>query len=135
MEKCLNFFGVAAGLIGGVFAWIYGDWDALMAALLSLMAIDYITGVVKAAVEKSVSSETGLKGIGKKVLVLGVVGAACIAGRVAGEALPVRETVLSFFAANEAISIMENVAAAGVPLPQKLKDLLLQLRSGGDGES
>lgn len=132
MERFFNTVSVASGIICGYFTWLFGGGDALIWALLALIVIDYITGVLKAIYKKMLSSEIGRKGIVKKIMILVVVAAANIVQRVINVNVPVREIVIMFFIANEAISVMENVAETGIKVPQKLRDILLQLRDGGD---
>ena len=130
MEKLFNAVSASAGIAGGLLAAVFGGWDALEGALLTLMVIDYISGVVKAVYKKELSSSTGFEGILKKVMIMLVLAAACSVERAIG-AEGLREIVITFFAANEAISILENAAEILPNMPDKLKDILLQIRNGG----
>ncbi len=98
-----------------------------MVALLILIVLDYVTGLLKAIYNKQLSSEIGFKGIIKKVLLLIVVGVSVLVQNNFG--IPaIREIVIMFFAINEAISLLENASQMGLPIPEKLKNTLLQLR-------
>ena len=128
MEKLFNYISVAVGFFGGIIVSLLGGLDKITVALLILMVLDYVTGLIKSFYNKEVSSEIGFIGLLKKVLILVVVGVAVIAERYLG--IPaVREIVIMFFAVNEAISILENASQMGLPIPEKLKKTLLQLRN------
>lgn len=106
-----------------------GDFDKLLQYLVTLIIVDYITGVLVAIVKKSLSSEVGLKGIVKKVMQLMLVGVATILDNVSGTNDPyVRSTVIYFLIANEGISILENAAAVGIPVPTFLSGILEKLK-------
>jgi toxin secretion/phage lysis holin len=127
IEKLFNWFSIAAGVIGGTIAYFLGGWDALLIALTTLVVLDYITGVVKAAYSKELSSEVGFKGLLKKIMIFIVVAASFVVQGVTGNILPLREVVIVFFIANEGISLLEN-AAVFIPIPEALKNALIQLR-------
>lgn len=133
MSNVWNKLSLGTGVIGGFLITFWGGWDSLIAALIALMVIDYITGVVKAIYLKKLSSEIGYHGLIKKVLVLIVVGAAVVLQSVLPQNIPLREITIMFFVCNEGISILEN-AATMIPIPKKLKDVLLQLRDSSDKE-
>lgn len=131
MEKLFNYISIAGGFIGGILISLLGGWDKLIMALLILMILDYITGLIKGIYNKELSSEIGFKGLLKKVLILVVVSVSVVAEQNLG--IPaVREIVIMFFTVNEAISILENASLMGLPIPNKLKDALLQLRDKED---
>jgi len=119
---------VAATAFGGWIVWLLGGCDGLLYALAALVAIDYITGVLCAISERKLSSEIGMRGIIKKVSVFLLVGVAHIVDGVIGSSGVLRSATLMFFISNEGISLLENVARIGVPIPPKLKDVLAQLR-------
>lgn len=127
MEKLFNWISVVGGAVGGAVVSLLGGWDKLIMALLILMVLDYITGLIKGIYNKELSSEIGFKGLLKKVLILVVVAVAVIAEQHLG-IHAIREIVIMFFAVNEAISILENASQMGLPIPAKLKEVLLQLR-------
>ena len=134
MDSIFNFNWLSniIGLLGGFFAWLFGGWDALMITLVTLVVLDYITGVIQAVYNKTLSSEIGFKGLLKKFLIFIIVaGSYCVQAAV-GVNIPLREIVITFYIANEGISLLENVAKTGMVFPAKLKEVLLQLRSKND---
>lgn len=133
MEKIFNWISVAAGLIGGIIANALGGFDGIMIALISVIVLDYLTGIVKAIYTKKLSSEIGFKGIAKKIFIFIIVALACLVQDIIGDSIPVREIVIMFYIANEGISIIENGAEV-IPIPQKMKDILLQLRDKNENE-
>lgn len=119
--------------IGGWLAWFFGGFDGVLIALCAFAVLDYLTGVIAAIAEKNVDSRIGFKGIAKKVIMFLVVGAAAILDAyVLGGNSPIREIVIVFYIANEGISIIENSARLGLPIPQKLIDVLEQLKKQGE---
>lgn len=127
MEKYFNAFSNISAVIGGTLVYLLGGWDSLIEVLVYLMCIDYFTGILKALYLKKLSSNVGYKGIIKKVIMLSIVSVAVLCEKMGIPA--VREIVITFFCANEGISILENAAETGINLPDKLKDSLLQIRN------
>ncbi|HPF54114.1 MAG TPA: phage holin family protein [Eubacteriales bacterium] len=121
---------LALSTLAGIAAYIWGPWDALLAALVIMVAIDYVTGVIKAAVKRTLSSEIGWKGLLKKLMIFMLVGLGCVVDRFAGSNGAVRTAICTFYIANEALSVLENAGEMGLPLPKFLKTTLLKL--GGD---
>lgn len=112
-----------------VFGYLFGEFDGIMTALISLIVLDYITGIIAAAVEKKLSSEIGAKGIAKKMIMLLTVAVANVVDvSVIGEGNVLRSVAAIFYIANEGISLLENGARLGVPIPKKLIDVLVQLK-------
>ena len=127
VEKIFNWISVTFGTIGGLLVSFLGGLDKLLYALLILIVLDYITGILKAIYNKKLSSEIGFKGIIKKALIVIIVGVSVLLEQSFG--IPaIREIVIMFFAINEAISLSENAIQMGLPLPDKFKEVLLQLR-------
>lgn len=127
MEKLFNSISMFFGVIGGAIASFLGGWDGIAITLITLIILDYVTGVLKAIYNKELSSEIGIKGIIRKVLILITVGITVLLEQNLG--IPaIREMVIMFFIANEGISLLENIAQMGIKFPKKLKDILLQLR-------
>lgn len=128
----LHIKGLCA-IVGAFFGMFFGVFDDLFKALIIFICIDYITGVICAIVERKLSSEIGAKGIAKKVFIIILVGIANLIDTTvikSGEA--VRDMVIFFYLANEGISILENSARMGLPIPEKLKDILEQLKDKDD---
>lgn len=127
MDKIFNWISIVGGTVGGLAVSFFGGLDKLMIALLVFIILDYVTGLLKAIYNKNLSSEIGYKGIIKKVLILIIVGVSVLVQNNFG--IPaIREIVIMFFAINEAISLLENASQMGLPIPEKLKNTLLQLR-------
>jgi len=120
-----------AAAIGAIVYWL-GGLDQLLVTLLAVIVLDYCTGLLSGAHNRELSSKTGFAGIAKKVVLLGVVALSFIIQQVIGGAVPLREVTITFFVVNEGLSILENAAEMGLPIPQRLKELLQQLRIKGD---
>ena len=118
--------GVAA--VGGVVAFLLGGLDNLLIALTVVIVLDYLTGILQAVHNQKLSSEIGFKGIVKKIFIVILVMLAHVVGSVFVPNLPLREITITFFIANEGISILENAAKAELPIPKALQKTLLQLR-------
>lgn len=131
MGKFFNSWSVVGGIVGGFLCNLLGGWDTLLKALVALVVLDYATGVLKALYTKTLSSETGFKGLIKKIIVFIVVATAYTVQTVIGDNIPLRDIVIMFFVCNEGISLLEN-ASKFIPIPQKLKDTLIQLRDKED---
>lgn len=121
-------FNTVMAFIGTSFIYLIGGLDVAMSCLLVAIAIDYISGIIKAFECKNLSSKIGVKGILKKVGVLLVVMLAVLIDRVTGESGAIRTLVIYYFVANEGLSIVENLAEAGVPVPKTIKKALKALK-------
>lgn len=119
---------MAVAAIGGWLGYFLGGMDGLMIALIIFMVLDYITGLMCAVIDKKLSSAVGFKGICKKVLILMLVGVAHIVDlHVVGTGDALRSAVVCFYLSNESVSMLENAAHLGLPIPEKLKSVLVQL--------
>lgn len=127
MEKMFNLWSIICGCIGGVLTFLFGEFDALLTALIVVVILDYITGLIKGVYTKTLSSEIGFKGLLKKILIFIVVATAVVIQKLINGAVPLREVTIMFFVCNECISLLEN-AAEFIPIPKKIKEVLLQLR-------
>ena len=115
-------------MLGLAFGMIVGEVDRLLFALIIFVCIDYLTGVIDAIYTKTLSSEVGYKGICKKVCIFMLVAVANIVDvYVIGSGAAVRSMVIFFYLANEGISILENISKLGIPIPEKLADILKNL--------
>lgn len=113
---------------GGWLGWFLGGFDGFLYALVAFVVMDYVTGVMLAILEKRLSSTVGAKGIFKKVLIFTLVAIGhIIDSRIIGDGSIIRTAVIFFYLSNEGISILENASRIGLPIPQKLKDILEQL--------
>ena len=134
---------MACAAVGGWLGYFVGGVDGLLTALIVFMVIDYITGLMCAVEDKKLSSAVGFKGICKKVLIILLVGVAHIVDlHVVGTGSALRSAVVCFYLSNEGVSLLENAAHLGLPVPEKLKTVLEQLHDReikndttlGDGE-
>lgn len=128
LSKIFNGVSIAGGVLGGYICSLLGGWDVILKALVILVIFDYITGILKAIVTKTLSSAVGFKGLIRKIVIFIVVATAVVIQSVVGDAIPLREIVIIFFICNEGISLLEN-SSEFVPIPEKLKEVLIQLRS------
>jgi toxin secretion/phage lysis holin len=128
MKEFWNTIQLIFAAIGGWLGWFLGGCDGLLYALIAFVTIDYITGVMCAVADHTLSSEVGFKGIARKVLIFLLVGIGHILDtQVIGSGSVLRTAVIFFYLSNEGISIIENAAHLGLPVPEKLKDVLEQL--------
>ena len=135
MQNIWTWIQMAFSASGGFMGYLLGGMDGFLYALIAFVVIDYITGLMVAAIQKKVSSEVGFKGICKKVLIFILVGVANIVDKqIIGNGSAIRTAVIFFYLSNEGISILENTALIGLPVPQKLKDVLAQLKGSEDKE-
>ena len=124
-----EFICAAIAGIGTFLTFIFGDWDVALQCLVIAIAIDYISGIIKAFINKDLSSKIGLKGLLKKVGVLLIVALATLIDRITGESGAVRTLVIYYFVANEGLSVVENLGEAGLPIPDVIKKALKSLKS------
>ena len=111
--------------IGG---WFFGGFDGFLYALIVFVVMDYFTGILAAGVKRELSSEVGFKGIAKKVCIFVLVGIANIVDtQVLMNGSAIRTAVIFFYLSNEGLSVLENAAVIGLPIPDKLKAMLIQL--------
>ncbi len=128
MKEFWNMIQLAFAAVGGWLGWFLGGCDGLLYALIAFVVIDYITGVMGAAADKKLSSEVGFKGICRKVLIFLLVGIANILDvDIIGTGSVMRTAVIFFYLSNEGLSLLENAAHLGLPIPDTLKDILAQL--------
>ena len=138
MKQIWSGIQIAFTAFGGFLGWFLGGVDGFLYALIAFTVIDYITGVMCAITDKNLSSAVGFKGICRKVLIFTLVGIGNIVDvYVLGQGGVLRTAIIFFYLSNEGVSIMENTAHLGLPIPEKLKEVLEQLheRGGNDNES
>ena len=128
MQNVIDKSELAFAALGGFLGWFFGGYDGFLYALIVFVAMDYFTGILAAGVRHDLSSEVGFKGIAKKVCIFILVGVANIIDtQVIGNGSAIRTAVIFFYLSNEGISILENSAVIGLPIPTQLKDMLIQL--------
>ena len=123
-----NIVNAIGAVSAGLITYLFGCQDALLNAFLAAVVLDYATGVVAAYLAGTLSSKAGFKGLAKKFFILCIVSMANILDDATGAGGMLRNMVLGFYIANEALSLIENGARLGVPMPEKLKDALVQLK-------
>lgn len=130
MNKILESLKYVFIVIGGYIGFYLGSIDAFIYTLLAFIVADYITGVLRAGVERKLSSSVGFKGIAKKIVIFIVVGIAnlCDVNLIKGDGTMIRTAIIFFYIANEGLSILENTMAIGLPVPEKLREMLEQLK-------
>ncbi len=120
-------------LLGGWLGVFLGEMDGMLIALIVFCVLDYISGMMCAIVEKSMSSEVGFKGIFKKILIFSLVGIGHIIDvHVVQNGNALRSAIIFFYLTNEGLSLIENISRLGLPIPDKLKTILAQLHNHGD---
>ena len=135
MKEFWTTIQIAFAAIGGWLGWFLGGCDGLLYALIAFVVIDYITGVMCAIYDKNLSSSVGFKGICKKVLIFLMVGIGHILDtKVIGTGSVLRTAFIFFYISDEGISLIENAAHLGLPIPQKLRDVLEQLHNRAEKE-
>ncbi|HBE8721295.1 phage holin family protein [Clostridioides difficile] len=135
MKEFWNTIQVLFAGIGGWLGYFLGGCDGLLYALLAFVVIDYITGVMCAIAAHTLSSEVGFKGICRKVLIFLLVGIANILDvQVIGTGSILRTAVIFFYISNEGVSLLENAAHLGLPVPEKIKIVLEQLHDRSESE-
>lgn len=135
MDDILNFIKAIFAAIGGYLGYVLGGHDSFLYALIAFVVIDYITGVMLAIIKREVSSAIGFKGIFKKIMVFLMVAIGhTIDAYLIKNGGAIRTAVIFFYISNEGISILENSANIGLPIPEKLKEILVQLKDGEKNE-
>ena len=135
MSKIQIIIDSIAGAVGAVLGFMYGEVNGLFWALIAFMALDYITGVIVAVIEKRLSSEVGFRGLAQKFLILVFVAVGHIADTyILGGTPAAMSAVMLFYIANEGISIIENAAALGLPVPKKLTNIMEQIKNKSESE-
>lgn len=134
MKNIWNAIQMAFTALGGFLGWFLGGFDGFLYALVAFVVIDYITGIMCAINDHTLSSAVGFRGICRKVLIFCMVGIGNILDvNILGEGHVLRTAVIFFYLSNEGVSMLENAAHLGLPIPDKLKEVLAQLNES-DGE-
>ncbi len=135
MKEFLNVIQLIFTAVGSWLGWFLGGCDGLLYALIACVTIDYVTGFMAAAADHKLSSEVGFKGICRKVLIFLLVGIGHILDtQVIGSGSVLRTAVIFFYISNEGVSLVENAAHLGLPIPEKLKAVLEQLHDRAEKE-
>ena len=114
--------------LGYLLIYLLGGWDIALQCLVIAIALDYVSGITRAFVTKTLSSRIGFQGLLKKMCLLLIVMLGTLIDRVTGDTGAIRTLVIYYFVANEGLSIIENLGQAGVPIPPAIKKALKALR-------
>ena len=121
-------------LIGGWLGLFLGNADRLLILLIVFVILDYLSGVLRAISEKKLSSAVGFRGISRKVLTFVMVGLAHQIDKTAiGSGSMLRSAVIFFYLSNEGLSLIENASQIGLPIPEQLRRILIQLHNRDSG--
>ncbi len=135
MKEFWNVIQAVFAAVGGWLGYFLGGCDGLLYALLAFVILDYITGIMCAVVDKKLSSAVGFKGICRKVLIFALVGIGHLLDmQVIGSGSVLRTAVIFFYISNEGLSLVENAAYLGLPIPSKLHKVLEQLHDRSEEE-
>lgn len=135
MKEFWNTIQLVFTAIGGWLGYFLGGCDGLLYTLLAFVVLDYVTGIMCAVVDKKLSSEIGFRGIFKKILIFALVGIGHLLDvQVLGSVGVLRTAVIFFYLSNEGVSLIENAAHLGLPIPAKLKAVLEQLHDRAEKE-
>ena len=133
MNHMVDWLKVGAAALGVAATYLLEPWDAMILALVCVVAIDYITGVIKALILKKLDSNVGFRGLLKKVFIFALVALATVIDRMIPAAnQAIRAAVIAFYVANEGISILENAGEIGLPMPGALRTALKKLSETGE---
>lgn len=131
MENVAKYFKTMIAIIGTLFTWLLGTWDTPICILVLFMVLDYITGFIRGYINKVLSSDVGLKGIARKAIIFIVLIVAVALDRLLNTGTWLfRSLICYFYIANEGLSLLENCASLGVPIPSKILESLEQLKNG-----
>ena len=133
MKEFWNLIQAVFAVLGGWVGFFLGGNDGLVYALIAFVVIDYLTGIMCAISDKKLSSAVGFKGICRKVLIFLLVGIANLLDLyVIGTGSVLRTAVIFFYISNEGVSLLENAAHLGLPVPAQMKAVLEQLHERSD---
>ena len=134
MKEFWNMVQLIFAAVGGWLGYFLGGCDGLLIALVVFAVVDYISGVMCAVSDKELSSKVGFRGICRKVLIFVLVGAGHILDtQIIGDGSVLRTAVIFFYLSNEGVSLLENAAHLGLPIPKKLRDVLAQIHDRAEG--
>lgn len=132
MSNVITWTKYAIALVGGLLTSLLGGWDLALQVLVLFVILDYIVGLIAAYTEQHLDSRVGFRGIAKKILLFIPVAVAYWLDMLLGQEI-LRSLAIFFYIANEGLSVLENLARVGVPIPVKIHDALEQLKGEGNG--
>ena len=135
MKEFWNTIQLVFAAVGGWLGYFLGGCDGLLYTLLAFVVLDYTTGVMAAIADHKLSSAIGFRGIFRKVLIFALVGVGHLLDvQILGAVGVLRTAVIFFYLSNEGVSLIENAAHLGLPIPAKLKAVLEQLHDRAEKE-
>ncbi len=135
MKELWNLVQLGFSAIGGWIGYFLGGGDGLLYALVAFVVLDYLTGIMCAVADQKLSSDVGFRGICRKVLIFSLVGVGHLLDQeIFGETGVLRTAILFFYLSNEGLSLVENAAYLGLPVPEKLRKVLEQLHDRSSAE-
>lgn len=135
MKQIWNSIQTVLIVLGGTLGWFLGGADGFLYVLIAFVVIDYITGMMCAFADRELSSKIGFKGICRKVIIFLLVGVANLLDvYIIGTGSVLRTAVIFFYLSNEGLSLLENGAHLGLPIPEKIKNVLAQLHHRSEKE-
>lgn len=124
---CIFISGIVTELV-----FLLGGWDVALQCLIVAIALDYVSGIIKAWHTKTLSSRIGFRGLVKKIGYLLIVMLAVLIDRVTGNSGAIRTLVIYYFVANEGLSVLENLSVTNIPIPKVIKKALKALKKEGE---
>lgn len=119
-----EYFKCLAGVGGAAASFLWGGWSMTLTTMFILVAVDYVTGVLAATIEKKLSSSAGMRGITRKILIFAIISIAHLVDQMIGTEHMIRDGTIFFYAANEILSILENCGRLGIPVPPKIREAI-----------
>lgn len=125
-----DYVEIIFSIVGAFLGYFLGDFDGFIHALLTVVIIDYVSGVLAAGVNHELSSSVGFRGIAKKIMMFTIVGLAHVIDfELLGHTAVLRDAVIFFYIANEGLSILENAVNIGIPIPESIRERLLGMKN------
>lgn len=135
MKDLIEYGQIIFTALGGFIGWFLGGFDGLIYTLVAFVVIDYITGVMVAITTGKVSSRIGFQGIAKKVVIFSLVGIGQMLDfYIIQNGSAIRTAVVFFYLSNEGLSILENATRIGLPIPEKLKKVFIEMKEEKNNE-
>lgn len=128
-----KYVSMVTAALGACVTYLWGGLDVMFIALLTFMALDFVTGIICGIKKGELDSHRAYLGFTrKKMMILIMVAVAVVIDRLLNVPGTTRSLVIFYYLAMEGISILGNAAKLDFPVPDKLRDILLQLKEGDD---
>jgi toxin secretion/phage lysis holin len=132
VERFEFVYKTGAATVGAVVGFLFGGWSKVLILLVSLVIIDYLTGILASAFEGKLSSRVGFRGIPKKIMIFVMVAVGHLVDTAIGTNHMFRDAAIFFYCANELVSILENAGRMGLPVPDRLQQTVDILKGRGE---